>query len=156
MICFVLFLALIKKEFWGTFISSETGNEWAQNKLLKSKTDLEKADMLTVSKKKWKTIEGEAKEWVQDNWEVWEDEQPEWFTEVWKSRIPDDWLSAAELRKQKMAGGGQRRKSSVFGELAGSSVRERRASSAVAPEPTGEDKTSIDDEGGSRKEVQEL
>jgi hypothetical protein len=135
LVFFLLFLKLMKKKYRKTFISLDTGNTWAQNYFVNGKTDLEKAAMFTINMKKWKLVEQEAKMWVQDSWERWEDETPEWFTEVWKSMVPEDWLSATELRRQKMAGGGQRRRSSL-GVLLGGSVHTRRASSTVAPEPT--------------------
>jgi hypothetical protein len=127
---FLLFLMLMKKKYRKTFISLDTGNKLAQKYFLEGKTDLEKAAMFTINRSKWKAIEGEAKVWVQDNWGTWEDEQPEFFTEAWKSRIPDDWLSTTELMRQKMAGGGERRRSSFAGLMEGSV---RRASATVVP-----------------------
>ena len=94
---------------------------------------MEKADMFTINKRKWERVEDVAKEWIQDNWFRWEEESPAWFTEAWKSNIPDDWLTPEELSRQKLAGGGQRRRSSV-GEMLGGSVRERRGRATVAPE----------------------
>jgi hypothetical protein len=130
-VCFAVFLLLIKKEFLRTFFSFETGNEWAQKKLLVGKTDLEKADMFTINKRKWERVEDVAKEWIQDNWFRWEEESPAWFTEAWKSNIPDDWLTPEELSRQKLAGGGQRRRSSAFGVVG-------RMSAPVVPEPAHE------------------
>jgi hypothetical protein len=133
LLCFIIFILSIKKRYVHTFYNLETGNEWAENKLLKGETDFERADMFTINKKKWKRIEAEAKAWIQDNWERWEEEQPDWFTEVWKAGVDDDMIPEAEMRRQKVAGGGQRRRSSI-GEMLGGSARDRRGSATIAPE----------------------
>jgi hypothetical protein len=130
LVFFLLFLALMKKRFRRTFFSFETGYEWARKFFLKGETDEVKSAVTGCNRKQWKKIEGEVKEWVQDNWEQWEEEKPGWFTEAWKSQVPDDWLTAAELRRQKMLGGGQRRRSSL-GSLR--SVREAKMSATVVP-----------------------
>jgi hypothetical protein len=142
----VLFFALIKKEYRRTFWSLETGNEWAMSRFREDNTEGIKAGLLNINMKKWKPVEGEVKEWIQDNWERWEEEQPEFFTEVWKSRVPDDMLPPAELRRQKVAGGGQRRRSSL-GVLVGGGAPSRRGSATVAPFNEGVVTLGDDDEG---------
>jgi hypothetical protein len=124
------FLALMKKKYRRTFVSLETGNDWAQAFFVKGETDRIKSAVVEINTMKWKPIEGDVKKWVQDSWEKWEEEQPEWFDDIWTVRIPYDWLTPAELRRQKVAGGGQRRRSSR-GELLGGSVRERKRSAAA-------------------------
>ena len=52
-----------------------------------------------------------------------------------KERLEDDLLPAAELVRQKAAGGRQRRKISVFQELVGSTDGEAVKIAQVAPEP---------------------
>jgi hypothetical protein len=152
LVFFFIFLLLMKSEYRRSFFSFETGSRWAQAYFLEGKTDLEKAAMFTISMKKWKPVEQEAKLWVQDSWEGWEEEQPAWFTEVWKSRVPDDWLSAVELRRQKLAGGGQRRRSSLFGGL--TSVTEKRGNTTVVPfNEEGVDVLGSDDDNVAAGEV---
>jgi hypothetical protein len=113
LVSFIGVLVLMKKEYWRTFFSFETGREWVQAFFYKGANDAARSSIFECNRKIWKPIEEELKSWVEDNWERWEEEQPKWFSEAWKSRLDDDWLSATELRRQKTAGGGQRRKSSV-------------------------------------------
>jgi hypothetical protein len=129
---FVLFLFLMNKEYRWTFFSFETGNEWAVSFFLKGDTDAKRVKPLRLNKNKWKKIRPQMKEFVLDNWERWEGEQPEWFTQVWKASIDDDMLPAAELRKQKLVGGGQWRRSSLGGLLVGG-ARDGRESATVVP-----------------------
>jgi hypothetical protein len=135
---FGLFLMLIKSEFRRTFYSLERGTEWAMSFFLNGPTDLAKTKTLGCNRKMWKPIEDEVKVWIFDGWEGWEEEKPGWFTEVFKASLDDDWLSAAELRRQKVEGGGQRRRSSLGQVMAvGSSARSgsgRRSSGSVLPE----------------------
>jgi hypothetical protein len=131
LVFFVLFLALMRKKYRRTFFSLETGNDWAQAFFVKGETDEIKQKTVTIKRVKWKPIAGDVKKWVNDSWEVWEEDQPDWFTDAWKSRIPDDWLTPAELRRQKVAGGGLRRGSSLGELLGGSSARERKGSAAA-------------------------
>jgi hypothetical protein len=143
---FVIFLVLMKKKYRKTFFSFETGCEWAVSFFLKGDTDAKRVKPLRLNKKKWKIIRPQMKEFVLENWEGWEEEKPEFFTEAFKKRVPDDMLPPAELRWQKGAGGGHRRKSSL-GELMGGSARERRGSATVVPFNEGVDVIGDDDEG---------
>jgi hypothetical protein len=113
LLTFIIFLKVMKKEYIGTFFSMKLGKEVAMDYFLED-DDASKAVVLTINRKQWRAIEGEVKTWVQEGWTKWEDEHPEWFGDVFKSGIPEDWLSPEELRRQKMAGGGTRRKSSAF------------------------------------------
>ena len=80
-----------------------------------------------------------------ENWEGWEEKKPGFFTENFKASLDDDWLTPVELRRQKVAGGGLRRRSSL-GELMGGSVPERRVSASVVPFNEGVDVVGDDDE----------
>jgi hypothetical protein len=135
LVFFLLFLALMKKEYRRTFYSWETGVEWAQRFFLKGETDDVKAATIGCNRKQWKAIEGDVKDWVLENWEGWDEEKPGFFTENFKAGLDVDWLTPAELRRQKMVGGGERRRSSL-GDivLGGSSVLDRRTSATVVPE----------------------
>ena len=105
-------VSFMKKEYRKTFVSSETACEWAQNKFLKGKTDFERSDMFTISRKKWEPVSVEAKEWVQENWWTWKEEKPDWFTDAWIAKVPDDFIPAKEDRVALQM---LRRKNSVFG-----------------------------------------
>jgi hypothetical protein len=145
---FLLFLALIKNKYRRTFFSWETGFEWAQNFFLRGETDEVKSALVGCNRKQWKAIEEDVKVWVLESWEGWEEEKPGFFTENFRASLDDDWLTPVELRRQKMAGGGQRRRSSL-GELIGGNVRERRGSATVVPFNEGVDVVGDDDEAAA-------
>jgi hypothetical protein len=105
-------VSIIKKEYRRTFVSLETGCEWAEKFFLEGDTDKARSKTVRLNKKKWKAIRLDVKEWVQENWWRWKEETPDWFTDAWISQLPDDFIPADEdrvaLRKL-------RRKSSAFG-----------------------------------------
>ncbi len=142
---FLLFFMLMKKKYRKTFFSFETGNEWAVSFFLKGDTDAKRVKPLRLNKRKWKKIRPQMKEFVLENWEAWEEEQPEFFTEAFKKRVPDDMLPPAEMRKQKVQGGGQRGKSSLV-ELMGEVAPSRRGSATVVPFNEGVDTLGDDDD----------
>jgi hypothetical protein len=148
LVSFLLFLKLMKKKYRRTFFSLETGVEWAQKFFLNGKTDVVKVAVLGCNRKQWKAIEEDVKVWVLENWDGWEEEKPGFFTENFKAGLDEDWLTPAELRRQKMAGGGQRRRSSL-GELMGGSVQGRRLSATVVPFDEGDDILGDDGEGAA-------
>ena len=126
----VVFLSLIKKEYIGTFYSTQTGNEYVQNKFLKGETDQIKAKILNKNPHCWKSIRPQVRGWLLENWYMWEDEKPEWFDEVFMSWVDDDMMPPDALMRLRQKGGGSRRRSSI-GQKVGGSVRERRRSSAT-------------------------
>jgi hypothetical protein len=131
---FGLFLLVMKKKYRKTFFSTKSGKNFSMD-VFESDDDAVKCLIFTDNRNMWKKIEPEVKAWVQDGWERWEEEQPEWFDDAFRARVYDDMLPAAELRRQKLAGGGKRRSSLgdlIFGAEAAASAR--RASATVIPE----------------------
>jgi hypothetical protein len=147
LICFMVFLKLMKRKYRRTFFSTETGNEWAVGFFLKGDSDATRVKPLRLKRNLWKKIRPLVKGFVLDKWEEWEEEQPDFFTEVFKSRVPDDMLPVTELRKQKKKGGGMRRKSSL-GELVMPSVRRASGGATVVPTSKDEDAAGFDALGG--------
>ena len=125
-----VFLSLLKKKYIGTFFSTQTGNEWAQNWFLNGVTDQFKIKVLNMNPHCWKSIRPQVREWLLENWNTWEDEKPEWFNDIFMSWVDDDMMPPEALRRLRLKGGGERRRSSL-GERLGGSVRERRRSSAT-------------------------
>jgi hypothetical protein len=114
---FCLFLCFMKKEYRKTFFSLKLGKDEMMS-YFESEDDATKSIIVTINKRQWRRIEKDVRKWLLDNWERWEEEDPPWFNEVWKSDIDDDWLPSAELRRQKLAGGGVRRRSSLGEKMA--------------------------------------
>jgi hypothetical protein len=116
-----------------TFFSLETGNQWAHNFFLKGKSDDVKAEIFGCNRRQWKSIEEDVKVWVLDNWEGWEETEPGFFTEVFKAGVDDNWLPQAEVERQRLEGGGVRRRSSVGEKMGGASRRKSSATILVGP-----------------------
>ena len=129
----VVFLSLINKEYIGTFFSTQTGNEWMQNKFLKGETDQIKAGILNSNAHCWKSILPQVRVCLLENWDRWEDEKPEWFDEVFMSWVDDDMMPPEALRRLRLKGGGERRRSSIGEKLGGSVMERRRSSATIVP-----------------------
>jgi len=95
-VVFGLFLLLMKKEYRRTFFATRTGKQWAMDFFVKGVDDKHKSVVLTVSKKQWRAIRRDVKEWVQANWWRWKEEKPEWFDLAWQSRVPKEWITDVE------------------------------------------------------------
>jgi hypothetical protein len=105
------FLLLMKREFRGTFFSTQTGYAWVQSFFVDGTTDEKKMRTLLSNKKQWASIRDDVKTWTMENWERWEEEKPDWFSDAWKSALDDDMIPPASLQKLK-GGGGKRSRSS--------------------------------------------
>jgi hypothetical protein len=121
-------VSVMKKKYRKTFVSLETGCEWAQKFFLEGETDKVKSKTVRLNKKKWEHIKEPVKEWVQENWWTWKEEKPDWFTDAWIAKVPDDFIPAEEngVALQEL-----RRKSSVFGGNGGGDEKNRRLSLGV-------------------------
>jgi hypothetical protein len=74
-----------------------------------------------------------VKAWTLENWEKWEEEKPEWYNDAWKSKVEDDMIPAASLRK--LYGGGSERRRSSIGDAMGlaGAPAQREGGTAVVP-----------------------
>ena len=83
---------MMKKNYRSTLWSLETGNEWIQAFFINGGSDDGKKNVLKYNKVKWKAIEPQVKEWVEEGWMGWERDKPDWFTDNWKAKVPADWV----------------------------------------------------------------
>jgi hypothetical protein len=114
-IFFICFLLLMKRNFWGTFFSTQTGYQYVQSKFLREGDENKKA-VFKYNKKLWLGIREDVKAWTLENWERWEEEKPEWFGgDAWKAQIDDDMIPSASLRE--LNGGGSQRRRSSLGDI---------------------------------------
>jgi hypothetical protein len=118
-------VSIMKKDFRRTFLSLETGCEWAQKFFLEGKENHVKSKTARLNEKKWEPIKATVKEWVHENWWTWKEENPDWFTDAWIAKIPDDFIPAEESR---VALQEMRRRSSLFGGNGGGDEKYRRLS----------------------------
>ena len=116
----VAFMLLMKRKYMATFFSTQTGHAFCKNKFINGETDEKKMIVHMRNKKLWKSIRDDVKAWTIENWERWEEEKPKWFNDAWTSKVDDDMIPAASLRK--MHDGSQRRKSSL-GDVLGVGAR---------------------------------
>ena len=114
---FAAFLLLVDSRFRRTFVSMQTGGEWARSLFLEGERDITKIIPIGFNKKLWAGIREDVKAWTMENWERWEEEKPEWFNDVWKARVEDDMIPPASLRR--LNGGGSERRRSSLGDILG-------------------------------------
>jgi hypothetical protein len=134
---FACFLLLMKRNFWGTFFSTETGYEWVQSYFVSGQTDEVKKRIFEHNTKQWMSIRDDVQAWTLENWERWVEEKPSWFNDAWKSDLDDDMIPPASLRAMKLAGGGSRRRRSSLADLlvgGGGTGGRRSRPSAAGPD----------------------
>ena len=95
---FAAMLRLMKREYLWTFVSFETGREWAMSFYLFGETDKVRSKTLKLNRMKWLAIEDKVKAWVQANWWEWKEARPKWFTDSLIAKIPDDFIPNDEDR----------------------------------------------------------
>ena len=98
LLSFALFQMLIKKEYRGTFFSTETGREAICRRFLAAMTDEGRSDIMNDNKAIWVDIREKVKDWVQEGWWSWREEKPEWFSNAWIHKVPVAMIPKEELR----------------------------------------------------------
>ena len=89
-VLWTVFLRTIKKEYLGTFFSTETGFRSNVRMFLDSTDESVKITIFGCHPSQWEGIREEVKTWIMLNWERWREEKPEWLTQERKTQIPDD------------------------------------------------------------------
>ena len=108
------FFYKIKRKYWSTFYSLETGGQNARAYFLDNDDDGAKSIIFKRSPVLWSQIEGQVKAWTLAKWSEWEEQKPEWFTEAFKESVPDEMIPKSALKEMnKKAKGGNRRRSSA-------------------------------------------
>jgi len=133
----VIFFNIIESKYFGTFISRQTGKEFAQELFKNGKDNAAKANIFWNTGKYWVGIEDDMKLWVQENWRRWEAEKPEWLTHHIKAQIPVEWIPDEADRQKESVRRKSLRRPSVIESMMGMGDVTR-----VSPEES--------DEGGVR------
>ena len=107
---FAAFLMLMDFRFRRTFVTTQTGGQWARSLFLEGERDITKIIPIGFNKKLWRSIRDDVKAWTLENWERWEEERPEWFNNEFKGKLDDDMIPVESLRRMN-EGGGRRRSS---------------------------------------------
>ena len=109
------FFMTIKREFWGTFVSTKTARQFSMSFFLDNDDDAKRMFIFRMHTDLWSDIEVDVKAYTMANWARWEAERPEWFDEGFKMSVPDRFIPELSLEELKKRGGGVRRRSSAFG-----------------------------------------
>jgi hypothetical protein len=95
---FGTFLLLINRSYLKTFVSTETGSEFAIRNFRDAEgDDAARSTIFRLNVIVWSSIRGEVDLWVKCNYSKWVQEQPSWFTAGLVARIPDDMLPLHNL-----------------------------------------------------------
>ena len=134
LVSFSLFMATMNGKYRSTFFSLKTCYRVTEERFCnEGNSDEMRIEIVRKNRRHWEPIRPQVKEFIAENWDKWNEEQPDWFTEVFKSSIDDDLLPLSELRRQTIAGGGKRRRSSFIEQLVPGEVAANIA--RVAPQP---------------------
>ena len=95
---FGTFLLLINRSYLKTFVSTETGSEFAIRNFRDAEgDDAARSTIFRLNVIVWSSIRGEVDLWVKCNYSKWVQEQPSWFTAGLVATIPDDMLPLRSL-----------------------------------------------------------
>ena len=112
--CVALVALSIKRKYWRSFVSSETGSNYAIRTFREATTDESRLNAAFSNHRSFiAPIEAEVKQWLSDRYTTWQVERPAWFTEAAIASIPNDMLPKEALWELIVKGGGTRRRSSV-------------------------------------------
>ena len=92
----------IKREYWPTFINTQRGKDLTMWQYHNAETDKAKAIVVfSKSRKHWRAIEDEVRDWVESSWESWVEGQPSWFRqEGIRANIPIEFIPNLQHRKK--------------------------------------------------------
>ena len=137
----VLFFSKIKRAYWKTFYSTQSGRQNAMSLFRDHKDDELKIRVFINHEDLWSDIRGEVKEYTHKKWATWESEKPDWFGDNFKALVSDEFIPEALLKAlNTKTVGGKRRRSSMGGILqtvVSSPDSLRRKSASIVP--VGED-----------------
>ncbi len=126
-IAFLGFLLTMKREYRGSFVSTQTGRAYAQAHFLDHDgDDARRVHIFHFNEQLWRSIRYLVRHWVLGAYATWLQLSPAWFTNALRALIPDDLMPAPvvqQLDAQTPGGrrltlhnmGMQRRVSLVFG-----------------------------------------
>ena len=122
---FAVFIKVMKKEYRGTFLSTQTGASFSRDYFLRGKNDEVRAGIFRRHQSHWKSIRPAVKRWVQACWWKWEDDKPDWFNDWFVASVPDDMIPKEKLAALEKEGRSRR---SRRGSLVGASFGRKRSS----------------------------
>jgi hypothetical protein len=104
-------LHTIKRKFLRTFVSTQTGCDYARSFFLDHEgNDAVRVNIFLFNERQWRSIRDRVREWVRNAYAVWEQLRPTWFNESLQMRIPDDFMPAQVVMQLNAQAPGGRRK----------------------------------------------
>ncbi|GMH51051.1 hypothetical protein TrST_g8578 [Triparma strigata] len=91
----VVFIAVIKREYWHTFFSLDTASDYNKRFFVNLRDDQDeaKSSMFSCHPDVYKSWGDELmKPWTLENWSRWEEEKPAWFTDAWVESVPNNYI----------------------------------------------------------------
>ena len=91
----VVFIAVIKREYWHTFFSLDTASDYNKRFFVNLRDDQDeaKSSMFSCHPDNYKSWGDELmKPWTLENWSRWEEEKPAWFTDTWIESVPNNYI----------------------------------------------------------------
>ncbi len=100
----------IKREYFHTFVSLQTGCAFAQSPFLDNEgDDAKRVHIFLFNERQWQAIRDRVREWVLGMYVVWKALMPSWFTTDLRSRIPDEFMPTQVVRELNAQAPGGRR-----------------------------------------------
>ena len=110
----IIFFTKIKRNYWSTFYSTQSGRQFCTSQFLDNQDDPTKMKVFERHSDLWSDIKDDVKAFTLANWARWEAEKPTWFNDNFKALVPDEYIPKAALDDLNKRNGGKRRRSSVF------------------------------------------
>jgi len=118
-IALVGLLLTMKREYVGTFVSTQTGCAYARSFFLDhAGDDARRINIFTTNERQWRSIRDLVRQWVLGAYATWLQLSPVWFTNALRTLIPDDFMPAPVVQQMDaQAPGGRRRTLESMGTL---------------------------------------
>jgi hypothetical protein len=133
-------LLTMKREYVGTFVSTQTGCAYTRSYFLDNPgDDARRIHIFFLNERKWRSIRDLVRQWVLGAYATWLQLSPVWFTNALRTLIPDDFMPAPVVQQMDaQAPGGRRRTLESMGtlrrvSLALSGTEELEATESSAP-----------------------
>ncbi|GMH76642.1 hypothetical protein TrLO_g9456 [Triparma laevis f. longispina] len=119
-----------KKEYRGTFMSTERGFDYSRKLFLEGgKNHAKRMTIFSINKAHWKDLKRPVNRFVRTNWQKWKDSKVEWLTDDLILSLPTEFIPKQEqslIRENKERF--KRKRRSSMGKIVGLEVWNRRES----------------------------
>jgi len=128
-----LFFAHTKEGYACTFIDTRSAAKFLVDAFNDPKaSDHQKAEIAKNTRKYWRSIEDEVRNFFAEKWTAWEEEKPKFFTKAWSAKLHDDMLPERVLAERRRGG---RQKSSIAEMLSGAKEDEEEEEDEIDVAP---------------------